>query len=129
MQKLKELIAAKKREQELAGKTKHIDSPYVPSSDQAATQFITLAKLTKDDIVVDLGCGNGKVLIEAAKQIGCKCIGIEIDETLVNKTKENVKQLKLDHLIEVVQCDFKSQQCFEILQQCTVVFIFLLPKV
>ena len=127
--RLQKLIETKRREQGIDVKEGNNDSPFVPCSDDCIDKFLELAKPHKDDIIVDLGCGDGRVLIAAAKHANCKCIGIEIQPKVVEKAKEKVNKNGLNHLVEIRECDFKSIECKQILQSATIVFTFLLPKI
>lgn len=127
--RLQKLIESKRREQGINVKEGNNDSPFVPCSDDCIDKFLELAKPHKNDIIVDLGCGDGRILIAAAKHANCKCIGIEIQSKVVQKAKENVTKHGLNHLVEIKECDFKSFECKQILQSASIVFTFLLPKI
>eukprot|EP01084_Bolivina_argentea_P251443 421707_1 len=128
-ERLRKLIETKRREQGIDVKEQSTDSPFVPCSDNCIEKFLEITQPNKNDIIVDLGCGDGRVLIAAAKYAKCKCIGIEIQPLVANKARDNVTKNNLNNLIEIIECDFKSLKCNQILQKATIVFLFLLPKI
>ena len=83
-------------------KTTVIATPAIP--EQAATDpsvitlMLAIAEPTEDDILMDLGCGDGRIVIAAAKKYGCRCVGIEIDPDMAELARENVRKDGLDEL-------------------------------
>lgn len=69
-----------------------IPVPYIPSSEVAVEEMLRLAAVEPEDTVVDLGSGDGRIVIAAAKYFGAKGIGIEIDPKLVAESEENARQ-------------------------------------
>lgn len=100
------------------------DVIFAPTPPEAIDKMIELAAITKDDVVYDLGCGDGRILIQIAKKCGCKAVGWEIDPKLVADTKRNAEAAGVAHLVEVHQGDL-----FEVdLSGCSVLAIYLLPE-
>ena len=62
------------------------DVPYVPTTDLAVAAMLKLADVKKSDVVYDLGCGDGRIVIAAAKQLGARGVGIDIDSELVKQS-------------------------------------------
>lgn len=83
-----------------------------------------LAEIKEDDTLVDLGCGEGRVIVEAAKRRGCKAIGVERNATLVEEARRKIAAENLEANVEVYHGSAKE---FD-LSSATVVFLFL-PKV
>ena len=100
-----------------------LGAPYVASSKKAVKQMIEVAKLKPDETVLDLGSGDGKILIEAAK-LGCHAVGLEINPFLVWYARRKAKKLGLQSLVKVYRRNFNSYP----LQEADVVFIYLWPK-
>lgn len=73
---------------------------YYPTTIQAANQILDSLKMGKGEVLMDLGCGDGVMLIEAAKR-GIKGIGYELNPILVYQTKRKIKELDLEKLIEI----------------------------
>lgn len=83
-----------------------------------------LAKVGKEDIVYDLGSGDGTALITAAKEFGAKSVGIEIDPVRYFIAKNRVRVNKLNSSIEIIKKNF-----FDVdISKASVVFVYLVPK-
>eukprot|EP01084_Bolivina_argentea_P187491 322941_1 len=106
-----------------------LQSPFVRSPKDCIMKFIEMSKLTSNDILIDIGCGDGRLLIAAAKIAKCKCIGIEIQDKLVCQARQSIKDSDVAELVKIIKCDFKSIQCRHILKQATVIFMYLIPYI
>ena len=82
-----------------------------------------LSSLTSTDTLLDLGCGDGRVLIAASKLHGCKGIGYELDSTLASEAVRKVKQEKLEHLVTIIHGD--AMKADESIPQATVIAMYL----
>lgn len=101
------------------------DVPYVPTTEQAVLEMLKLAGVKSTDIVYDLGCGDGRIVIAAAKNHGAHGVGIDINPVRIAEAKENAKKAGVEHLVR-----FEEKDLFEAdFRQATVVTLFLLPKV
>src|ERR671912_2863400 len=65
--------------------------PYVPTPHEVVDRMLALAQVTKDDIVYDLGSGDGRIPIAAAKTYGARAVGIDIDPQRITEATENLK--------------------------------------
>ncbi len=103
------------------------DSPWAPwwrTNSKTARAICKLAKIKKDDLIYDLGCGDGTALVIAAKVFGAKGVGLEIDPTRYYISKINFKINNLSNLLKV-----KRKNLFdENLKDADVVFVYLVPK-
>lgn len=98
--------------------------PYSLTPEKVAKRMLELAKVTSEDIVVDLGCGEGDLLILAAKEYGCKCVGYEIDEELYKRAIEKVRKHNLSNKVKIYNKDlFKAD-----LSNVDVVLLYLTPR-
>jgi SAM-dependent methyltransferase len=101
------------------------DVPYVPTTDQAVEAMLKLAGVTKSDIVYDLGCGDGRIVIAAAKMFGARAVGIDINPVRIGEAKENAKKAGVENLVR-----FEENDLFEAnFKEATVVTLFLLPNI
>jgi SAM-dependent methyltransferase len=96
-------------------------APFDPSPQEVVERMLTIAAVKKGDVVYDLGSGDGRVVIAAAKKYGVKAVGFEIDPGLVKLARENVRQQGVEKLVEIRQQDFMTAD----LSKATVVTLYL----
>ena len=101
------------------------DVQFITTPDQIVDRMLELAEVRPDDVVYDLGCGDGRIVIAAARKYGCKAVGIEIDPKVVELAKENVKKAHVEHLVVIRQGDVFEED----FRDATVVAMYLLPEV
>lgn len=100
------------------------DVVYVPTPPAVVDRMLATAKVTRNDVVYDLGCGDGRIVIEAAKRFGARGVGIDIDPQRIAEARANAKAAKVEHLVE-----FRNADLFETdLSPATVVTLYLLPS-
>jgi len=101
------------------------DVPCVPTTDEAVQAMLKLADVTKADIVYDLGCGDGRIVIAAAKIYGARGVGIDINPVRIAEAKQNAKAAGVENLVRFAESDL-----FEAgIHEASVVTLFLLPTV
>lgn len=101
------------------------DVPYVRSPQMVVDRMLELAGVSEDDIVYDLGSGDGRFVITAAQQFGARGVGIEIDPELVRDARENADFAGVSNQVE-----FRQEDLFEAdFSDATVVTLYLLPTV
>jgi len=101
------------------------DVPFVESPQPVVTKMLELANVSKDDVVYDLGSGDGRIVISAATQHGARGVGIEIKPSLVKKARTNATEAGVADRVEFRQGDlFKAD-----ISEATVVTLYLLPSV
>ncbi|MDJ0567560.1 MAG: methyltransferase domain-containing protein [Pleurocapsa sp. MO_192.B19] len=99
--------------------------PFVPTPENVVNQMLELANVSSDDILYDLGSGDGRIPITAAEKYGTRSTGVEIDPELVRRSRENAESANVADNVEFLQ-----QDLFEIdLSEATVVTLYLLPDV
>jgi ribosomal protein L11 methylase PrmA len=87
--------------------------------------MLELAKVRRTDVVYDLGCGDGRIVITAAKNYGARGVGIDIDPVRIREAKKNARQAGVEKLVE-----FREQDLFQAdFRAATVVTVFLLPAI
>ena len=91
----------------------------------AVEQALELLELNESDVLLDIGCGDGRALIAAAKIYRCRAIGIEIEEERAAQAKEAVAKAGLDHLVTIYQGNAME---FEGFRQATAVYLFLTDR-
>jgi predicted RNA methylase len=68
---------------------KEPEVPYVSTPDEVVAEMLRIANVGKDDVVYDLGCGDGRIVITAAKMYGCRGVGIDINPERIRESREN----------------------------------------
>ena len=101
------------------------DIHFVPTSDQAVQAMLKLAKVKKTDIVYDLGCGDGRIVIAAAKQYGARGVGIDIDPVMIRRARENARYAGVEELVSFEENDLFDAE----LSKATVVTLYLLTTI
>jgi len=101
----------------------HPGPVYYPSKINKIREMLKLARVGKDDTVIDLGSGDGRILIEAAK-MGARAIGYEIDPVLAYESRKKIKEVGLEKLVKV---HLKSMWKADF-NEATVVTLYLFPK-
>ncbi|MGH7769827.1 MAG: SAM-dependent methyltransferase [Candidatus Binatia bacterium] len=74
--------------------------PFVPSPQIVVDRMLQLAEVRKDDVIYDLGCGDGRILITAAKRHGARGVGVDLNPTLVEEARRKAKEAGVSHLVE-----------------------------
>jgi len=99
-------------------------APFIPTPEDVVDRMLTLAKVTRDDVVYDLGCGDGRIPIAAAKKYGAKGVVLDIDPALVELAKSNAKAAGVEALV-----DFQVQNVLAAdVSKATVVTLYLLSS-
>jgi len=102
-----------------------LDVPYVPTPQSVVDKMLDIAKVTGDDYLIDLGSGDGRIPIAAAKRFGAKGMGVEIDAARVQEAKAKAINARVADKVE-----FRKQDLFETdLSKATVLTMYLLPRV
>jgi SAM-dependent methyltransferase len=79
------------------------DVIWIPSDDRVVTAMLKLARVTKTDVVYDLGCGDGRIVIAAARDFGAKGVGVEIDPELVKAARAAAKAAGVSDRVTIIE--------------------------
>ncbi len=101
------------------------DVPYVPTQQSVVEGMLNLAKVSKDDVVYDLGCGDGRIVITSAKLYGTSGVGVDIDPERIKEANENAKKEGVEEKVSFIEGDLFKQD----FSKATVVTLYLLPEV
>jgi len=82
-----------------------VDVVFVATPQDVVEKMLELAEVKKGDLVYDLGCGDGRICVTAAKKYGCKAVGYDIDPQRVEEALENVEKNNVGHLVRIEQKD------------------------
>jgi SAM-dependent methyltransferase len=104
---------------------KPLDVPYVPSKPEVVATMLRMAKVTKDDLLYDLGCGDGRIVITAAQLYGTRGVGIDIDPDRIQESKDNAAKANVGQLVKFLEQDLFQTDFHE----ATVVSLYLLTSV
>jgi SAM-dependent methyltransferase len=100
-----------------------VDAPFITTPDDIVDKILELAQVRNDDLVYDLGCGDGRIVVAAAKKYGCRAVGFDIDPERVKEALENAKKNQVDDLVTIQQEDIFDLD----LGKANVVTLYLLP--
>ena len=99
------------------------DSVYVPTPDDVVAKMLEVVGVTKDDLVYDPGCGDGRIVITAAKKYGCRGVGIELSPKLVREARANAVRNGVADRVQILEEDIYAVD----MGKATVVTLYLLP--
>ena len=117
------LFAANAFAQAPAVESRQPDVIYVPTPQEVVDEMLKLAKVGKNDVLYDLGSGDGRIPVTAAKRFGIRATGIDIDPQRISEANENAKKNGVTHLVR-----FKREDLFKTdFSDATVVTLYLLP--
>ena len=107
------------------GQEKELDTPYVPTPQAVVDRMLDMAQVKASDMVIDLGSGDGRIMITAAKRHGARGFGVEIDPRLVKRSNEEAKRVGVAERVKFLQQDLFSTDFHE----AAVLTLYLLPDV
>ncbi|MBN1832380.1 MAG: methyltransferase domain-containing protein [Deltaproteobacteria bacterium] len=100
------------------------DVVYVGTPYDVVSEMLRMAQVNKDDLVVDLGCGDARMLVLAAQKYGSRGIGYEIDPDMVRASRKNAEENNVVDLVRIVQADIFTVD----ISKADVLPIYLLPE-
>ena len=108
-----------------APQTQPPEVPYVPTHENIVARMLAIADVKKTDVLYDLGSGDGRIPITAAKRFGTRGVGVDIDPVRVKEANENARAAGVTPLVKFLEQDlFKTD-----IREATVVTLYLLPEV
>lgn len=111
-------------EETAARPQRKLDVWYVPTPHEIVDRMLDVANVRIGDVVYDLGCGDGRMVIAAAKKYGTRGVGVDLDPARIREARANAKQAGVESLVT-----FKVADLFETdLREATVVLLYLLPE-
>jgi SAM-dependent methyltransferase len=107
------------------GPARKLDVWYVATPQETVDRMLDVARVRPGDVVYDLGCGDGRMVIAAAKKFGTRGVGVDLDPARIREAQANAQRAGVDRSIT-----FKVADLFETdLREATVVMLYLLPQV
>lgn len=101
------------------------DVPFVPTSQELVVAMLKLADVHQGDTVIDLGCGDGRIIITAVKQFGATGIGVDINPERIKEANDNAKKAGVADKVKFIEGDLFDAD----IHNATVVTLYLLPNV
>jgi SAM-dependent methyltransferase len=101
------------------------DVPYVPTRQETVDEMLRMARVGADDVVYDLGCGDGRIVISAARDHGARGVGIDIDPERISEANENAVKAGVTDRVRFIEGDLFEADFSE----ATAVTLYLLPAV
>jgi ribosomal protein L11 methylase PrmA len=99
------------------------DVIYVPTPPEVVEEMLRIADVKKGDVLYDLGSGDGRIAVTAAKKYGIRAVGIDIDPDRIREANENAKKAGVENLVK-----FRNEDLFKAnISEATVVTLYLLP--
>jgi len=102
-----------------------LDVPYEPSSEDVVRTMLEIANVGKDDIVYDLGCGDGRIVIAAAQKTEARGVGVDLDPERIKESQENARRVNVADRVKFYQSDLFQTE----ISEATVVMLYLYPEV
>ena len=99
-------------------------APFVPTPQDVVDRMLELAGVSENDVVYDLGCGDGRIVITAARRFGARGVGVDIDPRRIAESNANAQQAGVQHLVRFVEQDAMTVDVSE----ATVVTLYLLSS-
>ncbi|MFC1537821.1 SAM-dependent methyltransferase [Candidatus Latescibacterota bacterium] len=100
------------------------DILFVPTPQEVVDGMLELAEVKKSDLIYDLGCGDGRIVVTAAKKYGCRGVGYDIDPERIIDSLNNVKENNVGNLVRIEQRDIFTLD----LSKASVITLYLLPS-
>jgi len=100
------------------------DVGFVPTPMAAVEQMIAMAEIKTGELVYDLGCGDGRIVVAAAKRYGVKAVGVDINPDRVVESRANAVTAGVENLVSIRQADIFTLD----LSEADVVFLYLTPR-
>jgi len=98
-------------------------APYVPTPQDVVEKMLELAQVTSSDVLYDLGCGDGRIVITAAKKYGARGVGVDIDPQRIQESQANARTAGVENRVKFIQQDAMTVD----VSPATVVTLYLLP--
>jgi len=109
----------------LLGQTRAPDVVYVGTPYDVVSRMLKMARVKRGDVLYDLGCGDGRMLVLAAQKYGCRGFGFDIDPERVNAAQENARRGRVAHLVTITQADLYTVD----FRKADVLALYLLPEI
>lgn len=103
----------------------NLDVPYVPTTQEVVDAMLELAKVNGNDVLYDLGCGDGRIVVTAAQKYGATGTGVDIDPDRIREANANARAANVTDKVKFVEGNLFEMD----LSEATVVTLYLLPRI
>jgi ubiquinone/menaquinone biosynthesis C-methylase UbiE len=100
------------------------DVIFVPTPNEVVDKMLEMAKVTSKDVVYDLGCGDGRIVITAAQKYGARAVGVDIDPKRIEEARANAKAAKVTDKVRFIEGDLFETD----ISEASVVTLYLLTR-
>lgn len=100
-----------------------LDVPFAPTEERIVREMLELSEVGKNDRLYDLGCGDGRIIVTAARDYGARGVGIELDGLRLEQARQNAKWNGVRHMLTLIEDDLLAAD----ISEATVVALYLLP--
>jgi SAM-dependent methyltransferase len=101
-----------------------INAPFITTPMNIVEEMLKVAEVKEEDVLYDLGCGDGRIAVVAAEKYGCRSVGYDIEPERIRESRENAKNRGVEHL-----ATFEQRDVFTVdLSECDVAAMYLLPR-
>ncbi|CAN5553011.1 hypothetical protein BH23BAC1_BH23BAC1_48110 [soil metagenome] len=104
---------------------RRLDVPYVPTHETIVDMMLDMAGVTGDDVLYDLGSGDGRILVTAAERFGTRGVGVDLNPERIKEANENARKANVTDKVKFVEGDLFEMDFSE----ATVISLYLLPSV
>jgi SAM-dependent methyltransferase len=104
---------------------RELDVPYVPTSEDVVAGMLKAGDVKKGDVLYDLGCGDGRIVITAAQKFGTRGVGVDIDPNRIKEARANAEKAGVTGLVKFIEQDLFEAN----IADATVVTLYLLPSI
>jgi cyclopropane fatty-acyl-phospholipid synthase-like methyltransferase len=116
--------------QETGEKAKGYNPLYVPTEVEVIEKMFDMAKVTKKDVVFDLGCGDGRICALACKKFGCRAVGVDLNPVRIRECMDTIDKYKVQGFVEKGLLEYRLGNALKVcdFDQATVVMLYMLPE-
>lgn len=108
-----------------SGKEPKLDVPFVPTPEEVVETMLRVAGVNKDDVLYDLGCGDGRIVVTAAGKYGVRATGVDLDPQRISESNDNARKARVADRVRFMQRDLFTMD----ISDATVMTLYLLPSV
>lgn len=103
---------------------------YVPTDEKVIEKMFEMAKVNKNDVVFDLGCGDGRIVAMACKQFGSRGVGVDLNPQRISECMETIKKYKVEPFVDKFMLEYRLGNALTQpdLNKASVIMLYMLPE-